>query len=99
MSDQAMGHLSLRGRLVNLGGSAADAASLSSAVIRGKSLDVLGYTNNSLTSAQRAEALTSVRELARDGRVSVEHRVRPLAEVADAWRDVAAGGVRQVLAP
>ena len=40
-----------RGRLVNLGGSAADAASLSSAVIRGKSLDVLGYTNNSLTPA------------------------------------------------
>ena len=74
-----------RGRLVNLGGSAGDAASLSSAVIRGKSLDVLGYTNNALTSEQRAEALTSVLALAGDGRVFVEHHVRPLAEVADAW--------------
>ena len=88
-----------RGRLVNLGGSAADAASLSSAVIRGKSLDVLGYTNNSLTPAERAEALTSVLALSRDGRIAVEHAVRPLAEVADAWREVAAGAVRQVLVP
>ncbi len=88
-----------RGRLVNLGGSAADAASLSSAVIRGKSLDVLGYTNNSLTPAERAEALTSVLAVSRDGRIAVEHAVRPLAEVTDAWRDVAAGAVRQVLVP
>jgi len=88
-----------RGRLVNLGGSAADAASLSSAVIRGKSLDVLGYTNNSLTPVERAEALTSVLALAGDGRVFVEHHVRPLAEVAAAWAEVASGAVRQVLVP
>ena len=89
------------GRLVNLGGSAADAATLSSAVVRGKSLDVLGYTNNSLTPDRRAEALTSVVRLAADGVVSVEHRVRPLAEAGAAWHDQATGAavVRQVLVP
>ena len=45
--------LAPRGRLVNLGGSAADAATFSSAVLRSRSLDVLGYTNNSLTPDQR----------------------------------------------
>jgi NADPH:quinone reductase-like Zn-dependent oxidoreductase len=89
------------GRLVNLGGSAGDAAALSSAAVRGKSLSVLGYTNNAITPEQRAEALTSVLELARDGLATVEHRVRPLAEVADAWAELASGAtyVRQVLVP
>ena len=89
------------GRLVNLGGSAADAATLSSAVVRGRSLDVLGYTNNSLTPDRRAEALTSVVRLAADGVVSVEHRVRPLADAGAAWHDQATGAavVRQVLVP
>ena len=60
---------------------------------------MLGYTNNALTPEQRAEALTSVLALAGDGRVFVEHHVRPLAEVAAAWADVATGAVRQVLVP
>jgi NADPH:quinone reductase-like Zn-dependent oxidoreductase len=89
------------GRLVNLGGSASDAATFSSAVVRGKYLDVLGYTNNALTPDQRAEALTSVVRLAADGVVTVAHQVRPLAQVADAWADQASGAaaVRQVLTP
>jgi NADPH:quinone reductase-like Zn-dependent oxidoreductase len=88
------------GRLVNLGGSAADAATLSSATIRSKSLAVLGHTNNNLTPDQRQEALTSVVALA-DGGPVVEHLARPLTEVADAWREVASAGtgVRQVLMP
>ncbi|GAA2130280.1 zinc-binding alcohol dehydrogenase family protein [Nocardioides bigeumensis] len=90
--------LAPRGRLVNLGGSAGDGATLSSAVLRGKSLTVLGYTNNSLTPDQRAEALTGVLGLAAAGQVRLAHEVRPLAEVADAWRAVATGvAVRQVL--
>ena len=89
------------GRLVNLGGSAGDAASLSSATVRGKSLAVLGYTNNALSVDERAAALRSVVALAGQGSVVVEHRVRPLAEVADAWIDLASGTtyVRQVLVP
>ncbi len=89
------------GRLVNLGGSAGDAATLSSATVRGKSLAVLGYTNNALSVKERAAALRSVVELAGQGAVHVEHRVRPLGEVAGAWHDLASGAtyVRQVLVP
>ena len=98
VAEAACRALAPRGRLVNLGGSAGDGATLSSAVLRGKTLDVLGYTNNALTPDQRAEALTGVVALAAAGRLTVAHDVRPLAEVADAWRAVASGAaVRQVL--
>jgi NADPH:quinone reductase-like Zn-dependent oxidoreductase len=97
--EAAMRAMTPFGRLVNLGGSAGDAASLSSATVRGKSLSVLGYTNNALSPAQRAEALIAVVALAA-GRALVEHAARPLSEIGDAWREVASGsGVRQVLLP
>ena len=80
-------------------GSAGDAATFSSATVRGKSLSVLGYTNNYLTPEQRQEALTSVVALAGD-RSLVEHAARPLTEIAEAWQEVASGsGIRQVLVP
>ena len=93
--------LAAYGRLVNLGGSAGDTAPLSSAVVRGKTLAVLGDTNHALTPEQRAEALTGVVGLAADGLVRVEHRVRPLAEIDAAWAEVASGSAagRQVLTP
>ncbi len=54
VADAATRALAPFGRLVNIGGSAGDGATLSSAVLRGKTLDVLGYTNNALTPEQRA---------------------------------------------
>ena len=66
------------GRLVNLGGAAGDRTDFSSAGLRGKSIAILGYTNNAITSAQRAAALGSVLELASDGKLEVSHVVRPL---------------------
>jgi NADPH:quinone reductase-like Zn-dependent oxidoreductase len=89
------------GRLVNLGGASGDFAEFSSAVLRSRSIDVLGYTNNSLTAGQRAAALTAVAEHAAAGRLGVAHEVLPLAQVADAWRRQATGdaGVRLILAP
>ncbi|RFU21521.1 quinone oxidoreductase family protein [Geodermatophilus marinus] len=89
------------GRLVNLGGAAGDSAEFSSAVLRGRSADVLGYTNNALTPPERADALTAVAEVAAAGRMAVAHEVRPLAEVAAAWDEQAAGrtSARLVLSP
>ncbi|NEK56297.1 zinc-binding dehydrogenase, partial [Geodermatophilus sabuli] len=89
------------GRLVNLGGAGGDAAGFSSAVLRSRSAELLGYTNNALTPDQRRDALTAVAAHAAAGRLAVAHDVLPLAEVADAWRRQAAGeaGVRLVLAP
>ncbi|WP_228395244.1 quinone oxidoreductase family protein [Modestobacter roseus] len=87
------------GRLVNLGGSGADTAEFSSAALRSRSADVLGYTNNALTAEQRAGALTAVLGHAAAGALGVEHEVRPLDRGPEAWAATAAGGVRQVLVP
>ena len=89
------------GRLVNLGGSGGDTAALSSAALRSRSISVLGYTNNALSVQQRATALTSVAELAAEGRIAVAHVTAPLGRVGDAWLDTAAGRAapRHVLVP
>ena len=85
------------GRLVNLGGSAHDLADFSSAALRGRSLSILGYTNNAISAEQRAEALTSVLELAARGVLSVDHRVLPLADCDQAWTLAGQAGPRVVV--
>jgi NADPH:quinone reductase-like Zn-dependent oxidoreductase len=89
------------GRLVNLGGASGDVAEFSSAVVRSRSAEILGYTNAALTSEQRRAALAAVVEHAAAGRLAVAHERVPLAEVTEAWRRQASGdaGVRLVLAP
>jgi NADPH:quinone reductase-like Zn-dependent oxidoreductase len=88
-----------RGRLINLGSAAGDAVSLSSAVLRSRSLSVLGYTNNSLLPEQRADALTAVLREAAAGRLAVEHTVLPLSDCTVGWQQAAASGPRVVLEP
>jgi NADPH:quinone reductase-like Zn-dependent oxidoreductase len=87
------------GRLVNLGGASGDTAEFSSAVLRSRSADVLGYTNNALSPAQRAAAVDAVLEHAAAGRLAVEHEVLPMSRVAEAWERTAAGGARVVVIP
>jgi NADPH:quinone reductase-like Zn-dependent oxidoreductase len=89
------------GRLVNLGSAAGDEAAFSSTVLRSRSAEVLGYTNNALTPDQRAGALAAVLGHAAQGRLGVAHEVLPLAAVERAWRRQATGdaGVRFVLTP
>src|SRR5687768_570387 len=93
--------LAERGRLVNLGGSSGDVAEFSSAVLRSRTADVLGYTNAALTPAERRAALAAVIEHAAAGRMAVAHEVLPLAQVDVAWRRQAEGkaGVRLVPTP
>ena len=90
------------GRLVNLGSSAAEHAPLDSSTLRGRSLRVLGYTNNELTREQRAAAMAAVARHAVDGHLTVAHEVVPLEDGPDAWVRQAAGrtqGRRLVLVP
>ena len=86
------------GRLVNIGAAAADIAEFSSAVLRGRSIGILGYTNNAISAGQRASALTNVLALAERGRAFVDHRVMPLAECAQAWSAAGVSGPRIVVA-
>ena len=93
--------LAERGRLVNLGGASGDTAEFSSAVLRSRTADVLGYTNAALTADQRREALESVFRHAAAGSLAVAHEEVPLAAAADAWQRQATGraGARLVLTP
>ncbi|GIM89049.1 quinone oxidoreductase family protein [Paractinoplanes toevensis] len=79
------------GRLVNLGSSASPTAPIDSATLRSGSLHVLGYTNNALSTAQRAESLIEVAGHAAAGRLTVAHEVVPFADVAEAWSRQVAG--------
>jgi hypothetical protein len=63
-------------------------------VLRSGSLDVLGYTNNSLTADQRRDALAAVLEHAADGRLTVAHTTERLKDVREAWGSVATGAAR-----
>jgi len=79
------------GRMVNLGSSAAATAPLDSATLRSGMLQVLGYTNNSLTPAARAAALTTVAAHAAAGRLRADHEVVPFTSVTESWSRQAAG--------
>ena len=83
------------GRLVNLGGAAGDEATFSSAGLRSRSASVLGYTNNSLSAEQRAEAIGSVLTACRRGthpdavrRASARRRRGRVATRDGGWRPV-----------
>lgn len=93
--------LNTGGRIVNLGGASGDEAVFSSSVLRSKSAEVRGYTNNSLSPAQRAEALASVLQHAAAGRVWLAYDTLPLSEVRDAWlrQSTQASAPRMVLLP
>jgi NADPH:quinone reductase-like Zn-dependent oxidoreductase len=100
-STAASRHLAEHGRLVNLGGAGGDQATYSSAVLRSRSVSVLGYTNNALTAEQRREAITAVLAHAQAGLIRVQYDAHPLAEVEQVWSRIAAGesGARHVLVP
>jgi len=83
--------LAAGGRLVNLGGSSGDEATLSSAVLRSRSAAILGYTNNALTPELRRDALTAVLDHAAAGRIRVAYETVSLPDVAAAWARQSAG--------
>ncbi|MEV4706059.1 zinc-binding alcohol dehydrogenase family protein [Actinoplanes sp. NPDC049316] len=78
------------GRLVNLGSSAGETAPVDSATLRSGSLQILGYTNNSLTTAQRSASLGLIAGHAAAGRLTVAHETVRLDDVGAAWsrRDI-----------
>jgi len=88
--------LAEHGRFVHLGASGGPTATFSSAALRGGSHSILGYTNNALTAAQRAEALGAVLQHG----CTVTYETVGLDAVADAWtRAGAAPDGRLVVVP
>lgn len=89
------------GRLVNLGSSAGEHATFSSALVRSRSLEILGYTNNALTAEQRRDAVVTIARHSTAGDLAVAHQAHPLSEVSEVWQAQASGtaSVRLVLTP
>lgn len=83
------------GRLVNLGSSAGDTATFSSAHLRSHTASILGYTNNDITVEQKRDALLAVLDHAAHGALGVPHDVAPLEDVESAWGRQAAGTARR----
>ena len=79
------------GVLVNIGGSAGDVAPIESSTLRSGSLKMVGYTNNALTTEQRAEAVRAVADHVRAGRLTVEYEAVPMTGVTEAWTRQAQG--------
>jgi NADPH2:quinone reductase len=93
----AIDALGVGGRLVQLGQSAGAEATLPSAVIRGRQLDVRGYMNFLAPADVRRDAYRTLVEHAAAGRIEVEVERVPLAEVADAWERVQRSAHRKLV--
>ncbi len=85
LAEAALRIMSPRGRLVNLGSSAAAQASVGSATLRGGTLSLLGYTNNALSPEQKARALDEILAHAAAGRLTTDRETLPLAQAAEGW--------------
>ncbi len=89
------------GRLVNLGGLAGETSPITSSMLRGRSLRIMGYSNNELTAGQRAEAIGMVAARVADGTLTVAHETVKPANAPGAWARCAAGetDLRTVVVP
>jgi NADPH:quinone reductase-like Zn-dependent oxidoreductase len=80
-----------RARIVNVGQSAGPTAPLTSAAVRGKELDILGFSNFGRTPQELRELYLGLLEHAQAGRIRVPLEKFSLDEVDEAWRRQAAG--------
>ena len=82
----ALEALGFRGRLVQLGQSAGAEATLASASIRFKEVEILGHTNFAAPPAVRAEALQRMWRHAAAGELRADYETVALDAAGDAWR-------------
>jgi NADPH:quinone reductase-like Zn-dependent oxidoreductase len=80
-----------RARIVNVGQSAGPEAPLTSAAVRGKELDILGFSNFGRTPQELRDLYLGLLAHAQAGRIRVPLETFSLDEVDEAWRRQAAG--------
>jgi NADPH:quinone reductase-like Zn-dependent oxidoreductase len=84
-------------RIVNIGQSAGPAAPLLSADVRGKQLNILGFSNFGTPREVMNREYLHLLELAGEGRLEVEVARFPFEEAAEAWRRQAEGAGAKVV--
>lgn len=80
-----------RARIVNVGQSAGPEALLTSAAVRGKELDILGFSNFGRTPQELRDLYLGLLGHAQAGRIRVPLETFSLDDVDEAWRRQAAG--------
>jgi NADPH2:quinone reductase len=87
-------------RIVHVGQSAGPTATIVSGLVRGKQLQILGYSNFAVPQDAVAQAYADVVEHAVAGRIAIEAEAVPLDRVGEAWARQAQGsGAKLVLVP
>jgi len=95
----AMGACAIGARFVQVGASAAPAATIPSASVRGKQLDVRGYSNFGVPRDELAAAYRALVERAGDGGITLELERFALDDAAAAWAAAAEGRTKAVICP
>ena len=87
-------------RIVHVGQSAAPTATIASGLVRGKQLQILGYSNFAVPQDALAKGYADVVEHAVAGRIRLELEAVPLERVGEAWARQAQGpDAKLVLVP
>ncbi|MDQ3890547.1 MAG: zinc-binding alcohol dehydrogenase family protein, partial [Actinomycetota bacterium] len=84
-------------RAVNIGQSAGATTTLTSADVRGKQLDILGYSNFAVPQDVLEREYRALLERAQAGEIRVDVERVGLADVADAWRRQSEGAGRKLV--
>jgi NADPH:quinone reductase-like Zn-dependent oxidoreductase len=93
----AVNAASFGARIVQLGSGAGDEATVPSAAIRGKMLEIMGHANFASPPEVKREAYRRLAEAAAAGRLKVDTDPMPLEQVAEAWDRLAAGSHRKIV--
>jgi len=87
-------------RIVHLGQSAGPEATLTSAIVRGRQLTILGHASPSSPQEKRTAAFRAVAEHAAGGRIRLAVEELPLSAIGSAWaRQASSPHVKLVLLP
>jgi NADPH:quinone reductase-like Zn-dependent oxidoreductase len=84
-------------RIVHVGQSAGPTTTLTSAAVRGKQLDILGYSDFAVPRDELAREYRALVGKAAAGEIRIELEEVPLDAVADAWRRQAEGAGRKLV--
>ncbi|HZL48363.1 MAG TPA: zinc-binding alcohol dehydrogenase family protein [Solirubrobacteraceae bacterium] len=84
-------------RHVQMGQSAGAEASLTSAVVRGNGLSILGFTNFEVPAPEQAAAYRELAEHALAGRLRIDYDTYPLERVGEAWKRQQEGAHRKLV--
>jgi NADPH2:quinone reductase len=92
--------MNVNGRLVLIGQSASQQATLDAGIVRGKALRILGHPNALTPPEVKYGAFRAMCEHAAAGKLAVEYEEIPLDDVAEAWeRQASSPNVKLILVP